>query len=105
MDQRRANSNPDLDLNPDLASFPNPVDLDLKIFGGVDLDLSFSKVVDLDLNIAGFGFEDFKSTNPLYIYIEVNKNFSPRSNWTVYMYKSSLTPIPVREHGAQAGYD
>ncbi len=31
--QRRANPNPDLDLNPDLASFPNPVDLDLKILG------------------------------------------------------------------------
>ena len=77
--QRRANPNPDLDLNRDLASFPNSVDLDLKIFDLVnldlDLDLTFSKVVDLDLdlNIAGFGFEDFKSTNPLYIYIKVNK--------------------------------
>ena len=52
--QRRANPNPDLDLNPDLATFPNPVDLDLKIFGGVDLDLIIFKRVGF-----GFGFECF----------------------------------------------
>ena len=36
LNQRWANPNPDLDLNPDLAIFPNPVDLDLKILGRVD---------------------------------------------------------------------
>ncbi len=54
--QRRANPNPDLDLNPDLATFPNPVDLDLKIFGGVDLDLSFERFGKSGFGF-GFGFE------------------------------------------------
>ena len=38
--QRRANSNPDLELNEDLASFPNPVDLDLNLKIGLNLDLN-----------------------------------------------------------------
>ena len=61
-----ANPNPDLDLNPDLLTFVKSggFGLDLNFFDKGDLDLSFFKVVDLDLNIAGFGFEDFKSTNP-----------------------------------------
>ena len=39
-----ANSTPDVDLNPDLASFPNPIDLDLdlKKIKGVDLNLDLS---------------------------------------------------------------
>ena len=58
--------NPDLDLNPDLATFPksgefrfrldlnifNTSDLDLGCFKRVDLDLKIG--LDLDLNIAGF---------------------------------------------------
>ncbi len=47
-------ANPNLDLNPDLATFPKSsgfgFGLDLYIFYESDLDLD----LDLDLNIAGF---------------------------------------------------
>ncbi len=54
--QWRANPNPNLDLNPDLATFAKS--------GGFGLDLNFFGAVDLDLDLsffrrAGFGFELF----------------------------------------------
>ncbi len=54
--QWRANPNPDLDLNPDLATFPKSSGFGLDLYKGADLDLDL-KVgldLDLDLNIAGF---------------------------------------------------
>ncbi len=57
-----ANPNPDLDLNPDLTTFPNPAGFgfDLKIFKSVDLDLDLSFFESGGFGVegfTGFGFE------------------------------------------------
>ncbi len=74
--QWRANPNPDLDLNPDLGTFPKSSgfgfgldlyifnELDLSFFKRVDLDLDLDLKIglDLDLNIAGFAHHWLWST-------------------------------------------